>query len=342
MSAFQILPTLSKEDYSGLRASIAKYGVQVAVEYDECGNIIDGHHRVRICEELGIKDWPKIVRRLADDDAKRTQARELNFRRRHMGRDVLRAMIAEELRENPVRSNRQIATDVGVHHTTVSTMRNEMEDGGEISHHLERVGKDGISQPAKKRAKVKEDHEPDLVAEPQRKRAGVPAPWVKIKLPDGETIADVARRGIELERDGETVDGIARTLGLGNATYQCARDIVQIAERPDLRRSDRAIARAALDEMNQSSQIKRAWELISPVVDRLWGGQIGKRDAIERRRKDMFDKAFGALVQICSTADKIEIPYFTPEQAAEALAELAAAEKAVREFKAKLKELTSD
>lgn len=58
----QLLPELSQDEYEALKADIARRGVQVPVEYDEEGNILDGHHRVQACQELGIKDWPSIVR----------------------------------------------------------------------------------------------------------------------------------------------------------------------------------------------------------------------------------------------------------------------------------------
>ena len=61
-SPFDLLPPLSRQDYEALKADIAARGVQVPVEYDEHGHILDGHHRVRACQELGIKDWPRIVR----------------------------------------------------------------------------------------------------------------------------------------------------------------------------------------------------------------------------------------------------------------------------------------
>jgi ParB-like chromosome segregation protein Spo0J len=54
---FQVLPPLSGEDYAALKSDIAVRGVLVPVEYDEEGNILDGHHRVHICAELGMTTW---------------------------------------------------------------------------------------------------------------------------------------------------------------------------------------------------------------------------------------------------------------------------------------------
>ncbi len=68
---YQLLPPLSAEDYAALEASIIEHGVLVPVEYDEGGNILDGHHRVAICESLGLVDWPRFVRK---GSRKRTSA----------------------------------------------------------------------------------------------------------------------------------------------------------------------------------------------------------------------------------------------------------------------------
>ena len=58
---YQLLPDLTPDEYEALKADIALRGVQVPVEYDETGAILDGHHRVRAAKELG-SDWPSIVR----------------------------------------------------------------------------------------------------------------------------------------------------------------------------------------------------------------------------------------------------------------------------------------
>ena len=55
---YQLMPALSASDYLALKNSIAANGVLVAVELDRDGHVIDGHHRVRACQELGIKDFP--------------------------------------------------------------------------------------------------------------------------------------------------------------------------------------------------------------------------------------------------------------------------------------------
>jgi len=59
-------------------------------------------------------------------------------------------LIEAELKDRPEVSDRAIATDLGVSHHTVGGVRDDLEDGGQIAHHQDRVGKDGVSQPARK------------------------------------------------------------------------------------------------------------------------------------------------------------------------------------------------
>ena len=80
---YQLLPDLPADDYERLKADIAERGVLVAVELDEHGNVLDGHHRVRIATELGV-DYPTIVRSGLAEHEKRLHAVSLNLARRHL------------------------------------------------------------------------------------------------------------------------------------------------------------------------------------------------------------------------------------------------------------------
>ena len=120
------------------------------IEYDDDGNVIDGHHRIRACTELGIKQWPRVIRTYEDDLAKRTQARRLNIARRHLDTAAKRMLIEAELKDRPEVSNRTIAADLGVSHHTVGSVREEAEAIGQIaqSDRVERKG--GGTYPARR------------------------------------------------------------------------------------------------------------------------------------------------------------------------------------------------
>lgn len=127
---YQPMPDLDADEYAALKADIADRGVMVPVEYDEHGNVLDGHHRIRACHELGITDWPTVTRSGLDAAGKRRHARTLNLSRRHLSRADRRRVIADEITEDPDRSDRAIARLLGVDHKTVGSVRREL--GGEV------------------------------------------------------------------------------------------------------------------------------------------------------------------------------------------------------------------
>ena len=92
---YQLLPDLTESEYESLKAHIAEHGVLVPVEYDEDGNILDGHHRLRACVELGITDWPSIIRPGLTEDEKRDHVLALNLERRHLTREQRQEVVAK-------------------------------------------------------------------------------------------------------------------------------------------------------------------------------------------------------------------------------------------------------
>ncbi|MBQ3448601.1 MAG: ParB N-terminal domain-containing protein, partial [Synergistaceae bacterium] len=74
---YQVIPELTPEEYAELKADIAERGVMIPIEFDEQGNVLDGYHRLQICAELGIKDYPKVIRAGMSESEKLTHARKL-------------------------------------------------------------------------------------------------------------------------------------------------------------------------------------------------------------------------------------------------------------------------
>ena len=129
---YQIMPPLSADEYKELREDIIQRGVVVPVEIDEHDNILDGHHRVKICKELGLADYPTVLRAGMSDSEKRLHARKLNSARRHMSQEQRRELIRVQLAETPEKSDRQIAAGLGVSNSTVSVARKEMIASGDV------------------------------------------------------------------------------------------------------------------------------------------------------------------------------------------------------------------
>jgi len=140
---YQLLPSLSDDEYNNLKEDIKLRGVQVPVELDESGNILDGHHREMICRELGI-DYPTIVRVGLSEEEKIQHVLSLNLNRRHLGKDQ-RIELEKELKQRGW-SYRKIAETVKV---SPMTVYNDLSGVQNYTPEINKTtGKDGKSYPA--------------------------------------------------------------------------------------------------------------------------------------------------------------------------------------------------
>jgi len=114
---YQFLPSLSLDEYEALRESIREKGVIEAVITDENGNIIDGHHRVKACAELGIEYPTRVIEGLSEEE-KQDLSLELNMHRRHLTKEQKKEL-AVGLREQGWTQER-IGKSLGVCQKTIS------------------------------------------------------------------------------------------------------------------------------------------------------------------------------------------------------------------------------
>jgi len=140
---YQVMPDMTQEEYDALKEDIAERGVMVSLEFDENGNVLDGHHRLKICAELGIEDYPKIIRAGMSEPEKWTHARKLNMARRHLTREQRRELIQAQIKDTPELSDRQIAKMLGVSNSTVSLLRRELIENGQVCESHTSLGSDG-------------------------------------------------------------------------------------------------------------------------------------------------------------------------------------------------------
>lgn len=125
-AVYQLFDALDPATEAALRASINRWGVIVPVVEDQHGNILDGHHRSRIANELGI-EYDRTVM-VVDDEAQAVEvAKTLNTDRRHLTIEQRRELVAD-LRAQGY-SLRAIAGAVGVSQETV---RNDI--GSPVNH----------------------------------------------------------------------------------------------------------------------------------------------------------------------------------------------------------------
>lgn len=186
---YQVMPALGDEEYRELKEDIARRGVMVPVEFDEHGKVLDGHHRLQICAELGIKDYPKVIRAGMTEEEKRTHARKLNMARRQLSQEQRRELIRQQLKETPEKSDRQIAAGLGVSDKTVGSQRKEMEQTAEIPQLKTNIGADGKERPRQVSRK------PVTIFNPtKREERAVQNPAVVERMVDGGSAVNAAKQ----------------------------------------------------------------------------------------------------------------------------------------------------
>jgi len=205
---YQLLPPLMQEEYEALKADIAERGVLVPVEYDEDGNILDGHHRVRACKELGIKEWPRLIRVGLNEDEKAEHVLKLNVHRRHLPKEWKQEK-AKELKEQGW-SNPRIAGVLGVDQATIWRW---LKNSGfanakpENSDSLPKIvtGKDGKQYPSEKPKKKKKNKTIFVSEETAKKAQELPEKYKEAVLL-GEKKLIEAKREATKERISKEVE----------------------------------------------------------------------------------------------------------------------------------------
>ena len=186
---YQIMRPLTAQEYDELKKSIIEHGQLVAIDCDEHGNVIDGHHRFKICIELGIKP-NKIVHVGLTEEEKIDFARQANIARRHLTLEEKREAIRKQLAETPEKSDRQIAAELGISNSTVSVARKDMVASGQLCDSHSSIGADGKERPRQVERK------PISILNPtprEEKAVQNPAVVEKIATGDASTINEAIR-----------------------------------------------------------------------------------------------------------------------------------------------------
>lgn len=158
MTAYQVAPGLTPEEYDALRADIAAHGIRVPVDVDENGQILDGHHRSLIAAELQV-ECPRRVLADLTEDAKVAHAIAVNVHRRSLTREQKRDMLAASIKSAPEVADREHARRVGVHHETAGAVRAQLIESGDVAETATRtdsLGRQQPSRPVKVETTVKE------------------------------------------------------------------------------------------------------------------------------------------------------------------------------------------
>jgi len=225
---YQLLPPLTVEQRDLLRQSIRENGVLEPVVFDEDGEILDGHHRVEIAEELGI-EYPRRVIEDLDRPGKHMYALTVNVARRHLDQSSRGSLVAQ-MRIRGM-SIRQIAKAVGVDPKTV---RNDLAQVGTDSPPARVTGSDGKSYAA-----TRPIPEPARDPEP----LGTPTPEPVASAPsavagsgssslesESERHLSVVRTDPEaVERRKQIVEDAERTQAISNAHKKADRLLSEVS-----------------------------------------------------------------------------------------------------------------
>jgi hypothetical protein len=169
---------LTGDELTTLRESLRAHGLVVPVVVWR-NQIVDGRHRAKLCQELGIELRTNDISKQCSTEAEMiARVRAFNEHRRANTKPLKaaekQARIDAALKASPERSNRQIAEGLGVDHKTVGAAREELKATGEIPQLDKHVGKDGKSRkpkPARSNKKRKPPpgiEEPSDVAQPDK------------------------------------------------------------------------------------------------------------------------------------------------------------------------------
>lgn len=103
-SRYQLMPEMTEAQYAELKEDIKQRGVLIPIEFDQEGNILDGHHRHKAFTELieegaDLPLYDKIVRRFATEEEKVAYVVSLNVKRRHLTSEQRQELVVRLRRE---------------------------------------------------------------------------------------------------------------------------------------------------------------------------------------------------------------------------------------------------
>lgn len=211
LDKFQVMPPLQAAEYEKLKESIAEQGVLVPVEKDaDTGEILDGFHRMRACEELGIKP-PVVERRFNDDKDRKIHALTLNLTRRQLGPKSWGDAFRELLETRGVKTGSgarndstsatvaEVAKERGVSERTARNRMNLAEDLKDYPEVAEQVDRGEIT-PLEGRRKVGAAPPKEDAPKQEKPEPSVPKPETsEPKEPTvGESLGDQSSEALDL------------------------------------------------------------------------------------------------------------------------------------------------
>jgi ParB-like chromosome segregation protein Spo0J len=129
----ELFPMISDDELRELAEDIRKNGmIEPIVLYE--GKILDGRNRFNAAKLVSFPFRRANFRELLCHLDPRAYVISANIKRRHLTAEQKREVIAQLVKADPTKSNRQIAETTKADHKTVGAVREGLEARGEIPH----------------------------------------------------------------------------------------------------------------------------------------------------------------------------------------------------------------
>jgi hypothetical protein len=136
-------PLMEGDELHKLSVDIRDNGLQHQIVLYE-GKILDGRNRYRAAKLRGFSLGPSCFRELSSCCRDPLAfVISMNIHRRHLTAEKKRELLAELIKIDPTKSNRQIAEEAKVSHHTVGEVREGLEATGQVAQLDATTGKDG-------------------------------------------------------------------------------------------------------------------------------------------------------------------------------------------------------
>ncbi len=145
------LPELTEDQFTALLEDIRLRGVQAAVEVcARTGEVLDGRARVRACQELKVRHYPRrVISGLETEEDRRHHRLRANCIRRQLDRAAIRRLVLAEMKRKG-QSDRLLASVFGLSHTCIANWRRDFVAGGNKLPGDAREGRDGKTYSARR------------------------------------------------------------------------------------------------------------------------------------------------------------------------------------------------
>jgi len=250
----QVMPPLSDEEYAALKADISQNGVEDPIVHDEGLVVIDGHHRVRACRELGV-DMDTVPTKAVvglSDDEKREKAYKLNLQRRHLEdgqkQDIVEQYLVNDWDgDNTGEWQNELANQLGVGDGTVYRAHRDLRDAGKLIH-LDIFSKGAKEQQAKDYLDEHPDASNREVADAIE--ADVSHATVGNWRNEYDWDDDEDESGVEVTKDTPTIESFGRGVDADDRATQ-SEEIVDTATDEDAPDEAKEAAQEKAEEVNR-------------------------------------------------------------------------------------------